>query len=43
MVGNHRVALPLSEELARQVDEFRLEQWEDESLIARVWVRLYSA
>jgi hypothetical protein len=41
MVNNHRVALPLSEDLARQVDEFRLEQWEDEQLSARVWAALY--
>jgi hypothetical protein len=36
-----RAALPLLEELARQVDEFRLEQWEDEELCARVWGALY--
>jgi hypothetical protein len=41
MVNHHRVALPLSEDLARQVDEFRLEQWEDEQLSARVWGALY--
>ena len=41
MVNNHRVALPLSEDLARQVDEFRLEQWEDEQWSARVWSALY--
>ena len=41
MVNNHRVALPLSEDLARQVDEFRLEQWEDEQLERRVWAALY--
>lgn len=42
-VGNHRVALPLLEELARRVDEFHLEHWEDESLCARVWGALYRA
>ena len=36
-----RVALPLLEELARQVDEFHLEQWEDEQWIARVWSAYY--
>jgi type VI secretion system protein ImpA len=41
MVNNHRVALPLSEDLARLVDEFRLEQWEDEQWSARVWAALY--
>jgi type VI secretion system protein ImpA len=41
MVNHHRVALPLSEDLARQVDEYRLEQWEDEQLSARVWGALY--
>jgi type VI secretion system protein ImpA len=41
LVNNRRVALPLLEELARQVDEFHLEQWEDEELCARVWGALY--
>ncbi len=41
MVNHHRVALPLSEDLARQVDEYRLEQWEEEQLSARVWGALY--
>jgi type VI secretion system protein ImpA len=41
MVNNHRLALPLSEDLARQVDEFHLEQWEDEAWSARVWATLY--
>jgi type VI secretion system protein ImpA len=35
------VALPLSEDLARQVDEFRLEEWESEQLCARVWAAFY--
>ena len=35
------VALPLLDDLAHQVDEFRLDQWEDEHLIARVWGALY--
>ena len=43
MVNHHRVALPLSEDLARQVDEYRLEQWEDEQLSARVWGRSIAA
>lgn len=41
MAKSPRAALPLLEELARQVDEFRLEQWEDEELCARVWGALY--
>jgi type VI secretion system protein ImpA len=41
LVNNHRLALPLSEDLARQVDEFHLEQWEDEAWSARVWATLY--
>jgi type VI secretion system protein ImpA len=40
-VNNHRLALPLAEDLARQVDEFHLEQWEDEAWSARVWATLY--
>lgn len=39
--NRHHVALPLSEELARQVDEFHLEQWESEQLCARVWASFY--
>jgi type VI secretion system protein ImpA len=41
IANNHRLALPLSEDLARQVDEFHLEQWEDEAWSARVWAALY--
>ena len=41
MARQPRVALPLLDDLARQVDEFRLEQWEDEALCARVWGTLY--
>jgi type VI secretion system protein ImpA len=41
MAGNPRLALPLAEDLAKQVDEFRLEEWEDERLNARVWAALY--
>lgn len=41
--GKPRLALPLAEDLARQVDEFRLEQWEDGQLAARVWAALYSS
>lgn len=41
MAGTPRVAQPLLEELARQIDEFRLEQWEEEELSARVWGALY--
>ena len=41
LINNHRVALPLSEDLARAVDEHRLEHWEDEPLNARVWAALY--
>jgi type VI secretion system protein ImpA len=39
--GNPRLALPLAEDLAKQVDEYRLEEWEDERLSARVWAALY--
>jgi len=35
------VALPLAEELARQVDEYRLERWEDSELCGRAWALLY--
>jgi len=41
MVHQPRVALPLLDDLARQIDEYRLEQWEDEALSARVWGTLY--
>ena len=41
MAKNYRVALPISEDLAQQVDEFRLEDWEDPQLSARVWGALY--
>jgi type VI secretion system protein ImpA len=41
MANRHHVALPLSEDLARQVDEFRLEEWESEQLCARVWAAFY--
>jgi type VI secretion system protein ImpA len=41
MVNNARLALPLAEDLSRQVDEFRLEEWEEERLSARVWSALY--
>lgn len=36
-IGRHRVALPLADELSRQVDEYQLGRWEDESLIARIF------
>lgn len=41
MAHQHRLALPLAEDLALRVDEFRLEQWESPELIARVWGALY--
>jgi len=41
MTNRHQVALPLSEDLARVVDEFRLEEWEAEALCARVWAAYY--
>ena len=41
MVDNARLALPLAEDLSRQVDEFRLEEWEEERLCARVWSAFY--
>lgn len=37
---NQRLALPLAEDLTRQVDEFRLERWEGERLAARAWAAL---
>lgn len=39
--GHPRAALPLLEDLARQVDGFQLEQWEDASFNTRVWDALY--
>lgn len=41
MANRHQVALPLSQDLARLVDEFRLEEWESEQLCARVWAAFY--
>jgi type VI secretion system protein ImpA len=41
MVNNARLALPLAEDLSRQVDAFHLEEWEEERLSARVWSVLY--
>lgn len=41
MVNRQHVALPLCEDLARQMDEFRLEEWESEALCARVWAAYY--
>jgi len=41
MAHRHHVALPLSEDLARLVDEYRLEEWESEQLCARVWAAYY--
>ena len=41
MVNNARLALPLAEDLSRQVDAFHLEEWEEERISARVWSVLY--
>jgi type VI secretion system protein ImpA len=41
MARQDRLALPLAEDLARLIDEFRLEQWESPELIARAWGALY--
>jgi type VI secretion system protein ImpA len=41
MADQLRLALPLAEDLALRVDEFRLEQWESPDLMARVWGALY--
>jgi type VI secretion system ImpA/VasJ family protein len=41
MARQDRLALPLAEDLARQIDDFHLEQWEDPELIARAWGALY--
>jgi type VI secretion system protein ImpA len=40
-LGRPEVASPLLEGLARQVDELRLEQWEDPSLCASVFASFY--
>ena len=37
----NELALPLLDVLSQRVDEFRLEQWEDSSLCARVFSNLY--
>jgi type VI secretion system protein ImpA len=39
--GHPRAALPLLEDLTRQVDAFHLEQWEDASFSVRAWDALY--
>jgi hypothetical protein len=36
-VGRHQLAFPLAEDLAHQINEFHLEQWEEAQLLARVW------
>ena len=36
-----RLARPILEELAEQIEKFQLEAWESPELIASVWVRLY--
>ena len=41
MMGRPGVALPLLEGLARQIDELRLDRWEDPALCARVVASLY--
>lgn len=40
-LGKAALAVPLVEDLSRQVDDHRLEQWEDRALCARVFARLY--
>jgi type VI secretion system ImpA family protein len=40
-LGRSELALPLLDVLAQRVDDFRLEQWEDSSLCARVFSNLY--
>jgi hypothetical protein len=39
--GRYELTLVIAEDLARQVDALRLEQWEDNRLLARVWAALY--
>lgn len=39
--GRDRLARTLLEELNRQIDEFKLEQWESTGLVGAVWSRLY--
>lgn len=34
------LAFPILDELARTIDDFRLEQWEDKELVARSWAAL---
>jgi hypothetical protein len=41
MARQDRLALPLAEDLTRQIDRFSLEQWESPELIARAWGTLY--
>jgi type VI secretion system protein ImpA len=40
-LNRRRVALSLAEELARQIDEYRLERWEGPALCGRVWALLF--
>jgi type VI secretion system protein ImpA len=39
--GRDRLARTVLEELNRQIDEFKLEQWESTGLVGAVWSRLY--
>jgi hypothetical protein len=41
MLNRPAVAIPLLEELVRQMDKFQLEQWEDTSLCTRVLAAFY--
>jgi type VI secretion system protein ImpA len=37
LAGRQNLSFPILDELVRAIDEFRLEQWEDKSLIIRAW------
>jgi type VI secretion system protein ImpA len=39
--SRHRLGLAILEELAKQIDELKLDAWESPELLGRVWGRLY--
>jgi type VI secretion system protein ImpA len=39
--GRQRIAIAILEELAKQIDELKLDAWESPELLGRVWGRLY--
>ena len=42
-IDRRRLGIMILEELARTIDEFKLEQWESPELLGRVWGRLYES